>query len=232
MHWLIAFLTAYLAGSIPFGLIIGKMKGVDIREHGSKNIGATNVGRVLGRAAGGLCFVLDLLKGALPVLIVGWNWGFLSRSLAPQDGDAITAAEMLLWLGVAIATILGHMYSPFIRFRGGKGVATGFGALLAMWPIMTIPVLAAFVAWLVVVRLTRYVALASMVAAVSVPIFLALWIVADGTQPASRLLYAWPPLVFTLLLALLVIFKHRANISRLRRGEEPKVGREHRAAAG
>lgn len=221
LHWTIAILAAYLAGSIPFGLIIGRFHGIDIREHGSKNIGATNVWRVLGRGAGLLCFFLDMLKGALPVLIVGWYSGLITMSIAQMP-----KTQMMLWLAVAIAPVIGHMYSLFIGGKGGKGVATGFGALLAMWPLMTFPVLGALVAWYAVLRITKFVSLASIIGAASVPVFLIFWLIpADGKEIGRVLLHAWPPIALSVVLAFLVTYKHRANIGRMMRGEEPRIGR-------
>jgi len=129
--------AAYLIGSIPIGLLFASRRGVDIRKHGSGNIGATNVGRVLGRNWGWLCFVLDVLKGLLPVLGTGAWLGLLGEEAR------ITPLSLLLWLAVGVTAILGHMFSIFIGFRGGKGVATGFGALLGIHPILTWPVLGA-----------------------------------------------------------------------------------------
>jgi len=125
-------LGAYLLGSVPFGLVIGKLKGVDIREHGSGNIGATNAMRVLGKKLGIVCFLLDVLKGSLPVAIAGATLGYAS-------GDALSSADAFVWVGIGIASVLGHMFSIFLGFKGGKGVATGFGVLLAIWPWVTLP---------------------------------------------------------------------------------------------
>lgn len=222
LFWTIAILAAYLAGAIPFGLLIGRLHGIDIRQHGSKNIGATNVGRVLGRGAGMLCFVLDMLKGAVPVLLAGWFAGTYHVAI-----EELTQQQMLLWLAVVIAPVLGHMFSPFIGFSGGKGVATGFGAMFAMWPVLTFPVLGALITWYATLRLTKYMSLASILGAVSVPVFLVLWLIpADVRDIGPALWHAWPPLVLTTLLAALVVYKHRTNISRLLSGEEPKIGRQ------
>jgi glycerol-3-phosphate acyltransferase PlsY len=220
MVWLILIIVAYIAGSIPFGLLIGRMRGIDIRQHGSKNIGATNVGRVLGRKWGMLCFILDAAKGAVPVLVAGAMTGVLGRSL-PET----TQAELWLWIGVAAAAVIGHMASVFIGLKGGKGVATAFGALVAMWPLLTIPSLVAIVVWYTALRLTKYVSIASMAAAVSLPIGSALAAVPPDTRNVGEALaHALPLLVVTTALALLVIYRHRGNIARLRRGEEPKHG--------
>lgn len=220
MTWPVLILAAYLAGSIPFGLILGRMRGVDIREHGSKNIGATNVGRVLGRKLGLLCFVLDLAKGAVPVLVAGGITGMLGAPLSD-----LTQGQMWLWLAVAASAVIGHMASVFLGFKGGKGVATGCGALGAIWPGLTIPVLAALVVWMTTFRATRYVSVASMAAAVALPIATAIAIVLTNSEDAgSALLHASPLLIVTTAMTVLVIWRHRTNITRLRRGEEPKVG--------
>ncbi len=206
----------FVCGSIPFGVILGRAKGIDIRQHGSKNIGATNVGRVLGRGYGLLCFFLDALKGALPVLGVWW---FLAR----QHPEETNLVGMLMPL-VGVAAILGHVFSPWVGFRGGKGVATSFGALLAMWPLMTLPALGALAVWLVVLKSFKFVSLASICAAISLPLLLIArvkLIAAEPPIPADAFL---PLLIAVSTLALLVIWKHRTNISRLRAGTEPRVG--------
>ncbi len=208
--------VGFAAGSSPFGLVIGRAKGIDIRAHGSKNIGATNVGRVLGRKYGFLCFALDALKGALPVLAVG-------LVLVPDHPEQTNLVGLLMPL-VGIAAILGHVYSPWVGFRGGKGVATSFGALVAMWPLMTFPALGALVVWLIVLKLFRFVSLASMCAALSLPVFLAVrafWITGGNSHPVDVVL---PLLIAVTALAVLVIWKHRANIARLRAGSEPRIG--------
>jgi glycerol-3-phosphate acyltransferase PlsY len=220
--WIICIVGAYLVGSIPFGVLIGRLRGIDIREHGSRNIGATNVGRVLGRPLGALCFVLDLLKGALPVLIAGALCDALGRD--PKNLDD-TTAWMWWWLGVAAAAVLGHMYSVYLGFRGGKGVATSFGALLAMWQLLTLPTLGALVVWYAVLRLGRYVSIASMAAAVSIPLWYLVRIIPNtGESIGPTIMHASPPLLITSALAALVIWRHRGNISRIRKGEEPKSG--------
>jgi len=210
----VALTLAYLAGSIPFGVLIAKMKGVNIQEHGSKNIGATNVGRILGKKLGLTCFFLDVLKGALPVFIVGYIAGLLGKPI-----DEITTNEMLLWICVVLAALLGHMYSPWLKFGGGKGVATTFGGMVVMWPLLTIPILLAFLAWIITLQGSKMISLASLVAAVVlfsdtvVTVFL-----------GSTLQHAWPLLAVTGLIALMVFWKHRDNIGRIIRGEEPKIG--------
>ncbi|MDP6541707.1 MAG: glycerol-3-phosphate acyltransferase, partial [Phycisphaerales bacterium] len=151
-QWVIGIIAAYFAGSIPFGVIIARIKGVNIRERGSKNIGATNVGRVLGKPLGVTCFVLDVLKGAIPMIISGIVAGTFGEKL-----DQITASELLLWVAVAFSALLGHMYSPWLKFGGGKGVATTLGGMLAMWPLLTVPVLIAFASWVIAVKATKII---------------------------------------------------------------------------
>ena len=218
-------LTAYLIGAIPFGLLIGRVRGIDIRQHGSKNIGATNVGRVLGRRYGLICFALDVLKGAGPVVAAGVVMGTLGR-----PAHELTFAEQWWWLAVAMATVFGHMFPVFIGFRGGKGVATGFGALAGMWAVLTLPAILAILTWYALLKLTRYVSVASMGAAAIIPVLLCgQTVLQSGDRVAHALAAAHPLIIVTTALALLVIYKHRSNIARLRRGEEPKSGSARRA---
>ena len=165
--WIGFVALAYLAGSIPFGLLIGLSKGVDIRQHGSGNIGATNAGRTLGRRVGALCFLLDLSKGAAPVLVAG----VVMHTLGHRD---LTQSQTAWWFAVAGAAIAGHMHPVWLRFKGGKGVATGFGSLVAMWPVVSIAAFVALAIWVLCVRLTRYVGVSSCAAAASLPISIAI----------------------------------------------------------
>ena len=162
MPWLILISLAFVCGSVPFGLLIARARGIDIRKHGSGNIGATNVWRVMGRGPGLLCFVLDVLKGLVPVLIAGWWMGLLG-------GHQIAPRQAWLWLAVMAAPILGHMFTPFAGFKGGKGVATGLGAMLGLYPYLTFPALGVFAVWIAAAAVWRYVSLASCVAALSLP---------------------------------------------------------------
>lgn len=215
--WTIAFLLAFASGSVPMGVLIARRRGVDIRMTGSGNPGATNVGRVLGRRFGVLCFFLDAMKGATPVLLSGWIAGLLGQGAA-----GLTPVVAWCWLGVACAAILGHCFSPFLGFRGGKGVATGFGSVLAMWPIMTIPAIAAFVVWALVLGLTRLMSLASIVGALVLPAtVLAMTL---GLENRGAWGSALPFLIVTSLIAALVTFRHRDNIRRIRSGVESRVG--------
>ena len=208
----------FLAGSIPFGVMIARSRGVDIRQKGSGNPGATNVGRVLGKPFGVICFFLDAIKGAVPVLISGWLAGILGTG-----SDEMTASAAWGWLLVAILTILGHCFSPWIGFRGGKGVATGFGAVLAMWPVLTMPAIAGFFVWTIVLVLTRLMSLASIAGAIVLPATVLALALVPGT-PGTNLEASIPFLVVTSLVAALVVFRHRGNLVRLREGREAKIG--------
>ncbi|MDG2021119.1 MAG: glycerol-3-phosphate 1-O-acyltransferase PlsY [Phycisphaerales bacterium] len=215
-YWWIWSAIAFVSGSVPFGVIIARRKGVDIRQSGSGNPGSTNVGRVLGKRFGILCFILDALKGAAPVLLSGWLGGVLG-----MESPANAAAWG--WLLVAVCAILGHCFSPWLGFRGGKGVATGFGAVLAMWPVLTVPALAAFAVWGITLGLTRFMSLASMAGAIVLPsTVVAMALGGEGGSLKSSL----PFLVITGAIAAFVVFRHRNNLIRLRVGAEPRVGRE------
>ncbi|MBK7403708.1 MAG: glycerol-3-phosphate 1-O-acyltransferase PlsY [Phycisphaerales bacterium] len=221
----IAIPLAFLSGSVPFGLLIARSKGVDIRAHGSGNIGATNVWRVLGRGPGLACFGLDMAKGLIPTLAAGLAGGVLGRADMP-------AGMAWLWLGTVAASIAGHMYSPWIGFKGGKGVATGFGALLGVYPLLTWPALGALAAWLLVAKISRYVSLASCIAAVLLPVWLAATVEVVGRGP-GRHAAALPFYLVVGLLAAVVVAKHRANLRRLWRGTENRIGqRVHASPTG
>jgi acyl phosphate:glycerol-3-phosphate acyltransferase len=204
--------AAYLLGSVPFGLIVGLARGVDVRRAGSGNIGATNVGRLLGGRFFAIVFVLDLLKSLVPMLAAGAVVRFRA------DG----ALTYLLWLGVGFAAVLGHMFSLFLRFRGGKGVATSTGMLLGLWPYYTLPGLVAAGAFGIAFWRTRIISVGSLAGAATFPIAyvglgLALGWPVLGVQ--------WPLLAFALLVATLIVYKHRGNLARLRAGTEPRFER-------
>ena len=204
-------LGAYFVGSIPFGVMIARAKGIDLRARGSGNVGATNVGRVVGRGWGYLCFVLDVAKGLVPVLLVG---------MYLRQGGELTAYRQAGWLAVALGAIGGHVFSFWLGFRGGKGVATSLGVLLGVYPYFTFAGLAALGLWCVVVLCWRYVSLASIAAAGAFPlIFLAAC--GLGRWPIRQL---WPLLAFAVAMAALVIARHRGNIARLLAGTENKIG--------
>jgi glycerol-3-phosphate acyltransferase PlsY len=221
--WL-AIPVAYLLGSVPFGLIIGRAHGIDIREHGSKNIGATNVRRVLGSKAGNLCLALDMLKGAAPVLGAGWLAGLLARPIA-------TPGQATAWFAVAVFGVIGHMFPIYLRFKGGKGVATGFGAILGLWPVGTLAALAALGVWIAVARATRYVSVASCAAAVALPV-VALAAGAASLSWLPPLALVWPMVAGFAAIAALVVFKHRSNLARVRAGSEPKIGQRQAPPEG
>jgi len=189
---------AFLLGSIPFGMLLARAKGVDIRTVGSGNIGATNVVRALGPKVGLAVFALDVLKGTIPALIAK------QVVQAPVGAVQIQTNSMLM----GVVAILGHMFSPFIGFKGGKGVATGFGAALGAIPGAALVGLAVIS---LTVALTRYVSLGSILAAISVPI-VSMLVFRDSLQ-------LLPILV---VMAAFIIWKHRANIERLRNGTESK----------
>lgn len=210
--------AAYLVGAVPFGLLLGFTRGVDIRTIGSGNIGATNARRALGPALGNTAFVLDVLKGAAPVLAFGLAHDLIPPSPTPAAPTAVYAA-------VALAAILGHVFPVYLRFKGGKGVATSLGALAALYPFATLPTLAALAVWIAALKLTRYVSVASIAAALSLPLAVAaLAAPTDQTLSPHTFWDAAPVLAATALLAALVVYRHRGNIARLAAGEEPRVG--------
>jgi len=203
----------YLSGSIPFGLLVGLAKGKDPRQHGSGNIGATNVGRLFGGKYFALVFALDLLKGLLPVLAAGWAArAELNKSGHPPDWEIY-----LLWLMVGFAAVAGHMFSLFLKFKGGKGVATSLGVAIGVFPYFTIAGGISIVVWLMVFLIRRYVSLASMVASASFSgAYVAIaWY--NGWQPFTRQL---PLFVFAMLVPGLIVIRHRSNIARLLAGTE------------
>jgi glycerol-3-phosphate acyltransferase PlsY len=204
--------SAYLAGSIPFGLIVGLSKGIDPRKAGSGNIGATNVGRLLGGKFFAIVFVLDLLKGFVPTLVAGV---LLSRQAA---GPQLYG----MWLCVAFAAIAGHMFSVFLSFKGGKGVATSLGVVLGVWPFYTIAGVIAGLTWAAIFWRTRIVSMASIIAAIVFPLAYA------GVGAATRwpiLGAQWPLLAFAVFVAVMIVWKHRGNIARLRAGTENRFAR-------
>ena len=217
--WAVLPIGAYLVGSFPTAHLLARSRGVDLGSVGSRSYGATNLGRTLGRGWGFACFLIDAMKGAIPVL----GAGLLLNTLGATPGS-FSPQTAWCWLAVAAAAIVGHTLSPWIRFKGGKGVAAGFGALAAMWPILTIPALLALTIWVVVLALFRMVSLASMVAAVSVPCSVIVSaLTANGLEGVRA---AVPFLIASGLIAAFVVFKHRANIARIRSGAEPKVGQK------
>ncbi|HMP90116.1 MAG TPA: glycerol-3-phosphate 1-O-acyltransferase PlsY [Kiritimatiellia bacterium] len=200
--------AAYLLGAIPFGLLIGKLKGIDIRRHGSGNIGATNVLRVLGKPLGIATFILDALKGFVPA--------FFFPALALHVADGQVDRQILSVLCGALA-IIGHNFPVFLKFKGGKGIATSAGVLLGIaWPAA----LSGVAVWALVFFVSRYVSLASIAGALTV-IGSGWWFYRDGNIVL--------PIVLTVL-GLLAILRHKSNIVRLLNGTENRFERKKKSS--
>ena len=197
MVWSVWLLGAYLVGAIPFGFLIGKMRGVDVRMVGSKNIGATNVYRTVGKKWGFLAFFCDFFKGFVPVVLAQRFGG---------DGH--------LPLAVGLMTVVGHMFTCFMKFKGGKGIATGFGMLVGLLPWL---VLTAFGIFVVTVWISHYISLGSCLAAAFLAV--GVWFPWLGSAGWRNL----PLSLVVTLVALVAIYKHRTNIRRLIDGCENKI---------
>lgn len=208
MDFVLLMILAYLTGSIPFGLLLAMMHKVDLRSIGSGNIGATNVSRALGKNWAYLCFLLDCLKGLVPMLIAGMLI------------DEITIAKLSLWLCVGCAAILGHIFPIYLKFKGGKGMSTCLGVILGLFPYYTIAGLIAFGVWASCVLIWKYVSLASMIAAVSFPITLMIFFF---IRPDWHFHDLWPLFVVAITLPVLIVVRHVENIKRLLEGSESKV---------
>ena len=195
MYYLISFVIGFFVGALPFGFIVSKLRGIDIRKKGSGNIGFTNVFRVVGKMEGIVVLILDVSKGLLPVLLLNKYYGYYYGMIA------------------GVSAMLGHIFTPFLKFKGGKGVATGLGVFIGLAPFSA---LFAFVVWLIVVSVSRYISLGSITAAIALPLFIffSRFIVRDE--------YNIFLLIFTILVCLLVIILHRSNIKRLIKGKENK----------
>ena len=201
---IIGVIISYLAGSIPSAYLAGKFRGIDLRKHGSGNLGATNVVRVLGAKIGAIVFIADMLKGFLPVYFL------------PRYTETLRPEMWALIFGAA--AIAGHVKPIFLLWKGGgKGVATATGVFLAL---AVVPVLITQVIWIAVFYFTRYVSLASLVAATVLPVA----ILALNRDPASTVFIA------SVVISLFVFWTHRANIGRLRRGEEHRFVKKENAA--
>lgn len=199
---------AWFCGSLPFGYWAGRLKGIDIRKHGSGNIGATNVIRVLGKQIGIPVFVLDALKGFLPVFAASW-W-MLHREQASVNMASLVAALC------AAASVLGHMFTFWLGFKGGKGVATTAGAMLGLAPLV---LLIGVAVWAIVFFTTRYVALASIAAGFAMPAAAAIFMSISGV-------WNYVLLAFGVVIAVLVLVRHRSNISRMLAGTENRFQRK------
>jgi glycerol-3-phosphate acyltransferase PlsY len=203
----VAVIGSYLLGSIPFGYLAGRIAGIDIRTHGSGNVGATNVIRTLGKAYGYPVFVADFLKGLAAVKI---------STLIGMRAQPEWVSSEIFGIAAAIASVIGHSFPIWLSFKGGKGVATSAGALFALAPVAA--VIAAAI-WILTFLLTRYVSLASVAAATALPliILIAIWL---GGGPGRSLFYV------SVCLAVVIVWRHRSNLSRLMRGTEPRFTRK------
>lgn len=198
-------LLSYIIGSIPTSIIAGKLlRGIDIREHGSRNPGATNTFRVLGWKIGLSVGVIDIFKGFFPVYFLA---GFL-----PSSAGLTLELRMIL---AGIAVVSGHIWTVFVGFKGGKGVGTAFGVFIALAPV---PSLLTFIVWCLVVFGTGYVSLGSISAAATLPFCIVIIGLAKGN-------FSVPLTVISVIVCILVIVRHRTNISRLLRGEESRFGK-------
>jgi glycerol-3-phosphate acyltransferase PlsY len=210
MKTAILIVASYLIGSISFALVIAKAHGINLCEIGSGNLGATNLARACGKKWAYLCFLLDVLKGFVPSFVA--RFFILSGS-----ADASTLA---LWLAVGVAAIFGHIFPFYLKFRGGKGVATSFGVVLGIWPYYTVPGLIVFVLWAVIVLIWRYISLGSIIAAAVFPVVMIVLTIILRDWHFNIL---WPLIVAAAFLCSLVIILHRANIKRLLAGTEHKI---------
>lgn len=202
------FLVAYVAGAIPFGVLIARARGVDILKFGSGNPGATNVGRALGSKWGVLVFVLDVLKGLIPSLVAPVFF------TAPLYGMSVQLWGFL----VGVAAIFGHCLSPFLKFKGGKGIATSLGASTGAAPLVALP---AFGLWIILFAITRYVSLSSLIA-VTVALILSAVLPGQARDMVPVFLF----------LTIFIFVRHKSNIGRLMNGTEPRYeGKKKEAPA-
>ena len=207
MAYIIIFIGAYLFGATPWGFMIGKMKGIDIREHGSGNIGATNITRTLGGGYGKLCFLLDALKGFLPVYITVLI--IKHKILEVNIDNAMIVATL--------ATVIGHMFPVYLKFKGGKGISTTGGALLALAPGAFI---CSALLWVIIFKTSRYVSLASIIAAATLPLNAWLLNLTGLTKTTT------PLIIFLAFLGLLAVIRHISNIKRLLNGTESRFAKK------
>jgi acyl phosphate:glycerol-3-phosphate acyltransferase len=213
MIWPVALVAgAYLVGSIPFSFLVVKLvSGADIREHGSQNVGATNVARTAGKIPGIVALILDIVKGYAAVATARW---IVARPEWPFAAGTNVWESREFWIALAgLIAVLAHMYPLWLRFHGGKGVATAMGVFLALDPIV---VLACVIVFAIVVIASRFVSLASIVAAASAPLFFRFL---ANDAPFWRI-------VISIAISLAVIVKHHSNIARLVRGAERKMGQK------
>jgi len=213
LNLLIIVLLSYLVGSIPTSIIISKfVKGIDIRDHGSGNAGGSNVFRVLGWKYGILVIVLDALKGSLAVILIArlYLGNFPFPNATPFDD--FTLVQII----AGISAVLGHIWTIFADFKGGKGIATALGFLVT---IITIDMLLAVVIFAIVVAISRYISLGSLSAAVSIPLIL---VIRENIFGIDIIGYH-TILPFTVAIAMLVVYTHRSNVLRLLKGSESRI---------
>jgi len=224
LYILIALIISYLIGSIPFGFIIPKVfKNIDIREHGSKNVGSTNVIRVLGPKYGVPVFVLDFIKGAIPIIFIRYILGFPELNLIDINGLTF---DIVVLYGAAAA--IGHIFSIYIGFKGGKAVATGVGVVTALNPLAGI---LGIVFFFIIAFSTKYVSIGSVVATILVGVML--WVsilIPEVWIPTPNLILTYQAqsinLSVTSFLCLFIIYKHKKNFIRLLNGTENKIGQK------
>ena len=209
MKFTILIIASYLLGSIPFAMIIAKAHGKDLRKIGSGNIGATNLSRAVGKKWAYCCFILDTTKGLVPMLIA-------SKTISSPP----TTTELVLSLIVGFAAVTGHIFPIYIKFKGGKGVSTSFGVAIGFWPYYTVCALIAMACWISVVFIWRYISLASIIAAIAFPLSLTTITIFNKTWQFDNL---WPLFIAAIAIPLMVIIKHRENITRIIKGQEHKV---------
>jgi acyl phosphate:glycerol-3-phosphate acyltransferase len=205
MTWLLIFALSYLIGSIPSGYLVARSRRIDIRQHGSHNIGAANVARVMGKKWGYLVGVCDFLKG------------FLAVKLGMVLAADFLFSSVLGGVVAAIASIVGHNYPIWLGFKGGKGIATSGGAVLGLFPPLIF--ISAGAVWIAVFFISRYTSLASMSAAVALPIAVVLIAAKTGTD-------FWFLVGLSVLMTALAIWRHRGNIERLLNGTENRFGKK------
>ncbi len=202
-------IAAYLIGSIPFGYLAGKLNGIDLREHGSCNIGATNAVRVLGKKWGLPVFFCDFLKGNLPLAYMIHHLG--------GDITNLSTVDMAWVISVMFALIIGHTFTCFLKFKGGKGVATTGGCLVALCPTVGIVTI---LTWVISMCINRYVSLSSMLAGLGmIGSAIYVFVYEDGAASGAD----WMLLGLLAFIFFLVVVKHRSNIVRLMNGTEPKA---------
>ncbi len=209
VRFAVILICAYLLGSVPFGLLIAASHGIDLRKVGSGNVGATNLSRALGKKWAYVCFLLDFGKGFLPTLAAGVWFG------------SFTGTHWLLArLAVGCAAVVGHIFPVYLRFKGGKGVATSFGVAVGFWPYYTFCAVVALMVWIIFLLIWRYVSLASLAGALAFPLVL---ISTIAVLPGWSFSELWPLLIVALGIPILVFVRHRENIGRLLNGTEGKV---------